>query len=217
MPDKRSARRVSGEIMTGQEAGPERRRCMAAPGLDIVDADFEILESPAAGRRSRPAPRDFVSAGDGPPREGMAMLRRNAAPAACGQTSRGGPIFWTAGLFLVLVAFWISGGHALVRGLPLFAQQDAAAVLSISGVTSRVDGTGLRPVLLVDGEAGNDGAAAVPLPPLDIKVTGNDGRITRYRLGTSGRPLEPGERFVFSSRVEVPRNGVTAVTVGFAE
>ncbi len=217
MPDKRSARRVSGEIMTGQEAGPDRRRRMAAPGLDIVDADFEILESPAAERRSRPAPRDFVSAEDGPPREGMAMLRRNAAPPARGQASRGGPIFWIAGVGLALAAFWVSGGHALVRKTPLFAQGEAAAALSIAGVTSRVDGSGPKPVLIVEGEAGNDGPNAMPLPPLDIAVTGSDGRVTRFTLGTSGSPLAPGERFAFSSRLEVPRSGVTAVSVSFAE
>ena len=89
-------------------------------------------------------------------------------------------------------------------------------MLSISAVTSRVDQSGERPVLFVDGEAGNDGASAAPLPPLEISVTGNDGSITRYRLGTSQRALAPGERFGFSSRVEVPRNGVKTVSVAFA-
>ena len=56
-----------------------------------------------------------------------------------------------------------------------------------------------------------------PLPPLEIRVTGNDGRTTRYTLGTSGRPLAPGERFAFSSRLEVPKNGVKTVSVTFAE
>jgi hypothetical protein len=72
-------------------------------------------------------------------------------------------------------------------------------------------------VLFVDGEAANDGAAAQQLPPLEIVVTGNDGRITRYRLGTSGRPLAPGETFAFSSRLDVPKNGVKTVSVSFGE
>jgi hypothetical protein len=93
---------------------------------------------------------------------------------------------------------------------------DARTALIISTVTSRVDRTGERALLFVDGEAGNDGAAAASLPPLEISVTGNDGSITRYRLGTSGRELAPGERFAFSSRVDVPRSGVKTVSVAFA-
>ena len=55
------------------------------------------------------------------------------------------------------------------------------------------------------------------LPSLGIAVTGNDGRITRYRLGTSGRPIAPGETFAFSSRLDVPKNGVKTVSVTFGE
>ena len=55
------------------------------------------------------------------------------------------------------------------------------------------------------------------LPALEIRVTGNDGRITRYRLGTAARPLAPGETFAFSSRLDVPKNGVKTVSVTFAE
>ena len=72
-------------------------------------------------------------------------------------------------------------------------------------------------ILFVDGEAANDGSAVAHLPPLDIAVTGNDGRITHYRLGTSGRPMAPGETFAFSSRLDVPKNGVKTVSVTFAE
>ena len=39
----------------------------------------------------------------------------------------------------------------------------------------------------------------------------------RYRLGTSGRPLAPGEAFAFSSRLDVPKNGVKSVSVTFGE
>jgi hypothetical protein len=151
-----------------------------------------------------------------PPLEGMAILREKGAPAGRGR-SRGGPLFWTAGMGLALAAFWASGGHTLVRQAPIFAAGAPKAALTISGVTSHVEASGARPVLFVDGEAGNDGDAPATLPPLAISVTGNDGLTTVYTLGTSGRMLEPDERFAFSSRLEVPRNGVTAVSVTFAE
>ena len=215
MPDQRNARRVSGEIMTAAAPGPAGGA--PRPTGEVLDADFEELTRPEGKERGPSADRIFQPGEDGPAPEGMAMLRKDAAPPPRRPAGRGGPIFWSARLGLALAAFWASGGHALVRGLPLFSQQGAAAALTISGVTSRVDGSGQRAVLMVDGEAGNDGAAAAPLPPLDIAVTDNAGRITRYRLGTSGRALAPGERFAFSSRLEVPRSGVTAVSVGFAE
>jgi hypothetical protein len=211
-----NARPVSGEIMTGSPA-------MAAPhGLspssDVVDAEYEVLGGSA---RSGPAPAAAAQSPQRapaapPPLEGMAMLR----PAGPQRpfSMRGGPMFWGAGLAAALVAFWVSGGHAVIRhsALPGASPGDDAA-FSITGVTSRVDASGQKPVLFVDGEAGNDGASAAALPPLEIRVTGEDGAVTRYTLGTSGRSLAPGQRFAFSSRLDVPRNGVKAVAVSFAE
>jgi hypothetical protein len=102
--------------------------------------------------------------------------------------------------------------------MPFFTVgQPGGAVFSISGVTSRVDVSSVKPLLFVDGEAANDGAGTLPLPPLEIRVTGEDGRITRYTLGTAGHPLAPGERFAFSSRLDLPKNGVKTVSVAFAE
>jgi hypothetical protein len=119
---------------------------------------------------------------------------------------------------VALAAFWVSGGHALIRHSGLFtASADESSLLSITGVTSHVEASGEKPVLFVDGEAGNDGDASAALPPLEIRVTGEDGGVTRYTLGTSGRALAPGQRFAFSSRLDVPRNGVKAVAVSFAE
>ena len=215
MAEDRTARPVSGEIMTGTavHAAPERVT-FDAPA-DIVDADYVVL--PRVAGRSEPVvtppPPQTAST---PPIAGMGMLRRpEIAPAR--PASRGGPIFWIAGVGMALAAFWVSGGHALVRQSPFWTSpQPAGVALSIQGVTSRVDASGAKPVLFVDGEAANDGLEAAALPPLEIRVTGNDSSITRYRLGTSDRELAPGERFGFSSRLEVPRNGVKAVVVTFA-
>ncbi len=208
-----SARPVSGEIMTGPAAFAGEGR---APNRadDVIDADFVVLPRPAEHPGPASPPRPFSPQ---PVPGGMDMLRRAESERARRAAVPGGPIFWIAGVGLALAAFWVSGGHALVRRTPLFAQGEAAAALSIAGVTSRVDGSGPKPVLIVEGEAGNDGPNAMPLPPLDIAVTGSDGRVTRFTLGTSGSPLAPGERFAFSSRLEVPRSGVTAVSVSFAE
>lgn len=209
-----SARPVSGEIMARSSAAAPPARDLSS-SLDIIDADYEVLAR-ASAAETDPVPPPVRAPVAPPPIEGMASLR----PAGTGPpfSVRGSPLFWTAGLAAALAAFWISGGHALMRHPALSdAGQNVPSTLSITGVVSHVDASGEKPVLFVDGEAGNDGATTAVLPPLEIRVTGDDGGVTRYRLGTSGRALAPGQRFAFSSRLEVPRNGVRTVSVGFAE
>lgn len=213
MADQRTARPVSGEIMTDPAAIAATDRIVRGPAADIIDADYVVMpRTAAAGEAAAPQPRVIVT----PSIEGMDMLRKPETPLERPPASRGGPIFWIAGIGAALAAFWVSGGHALVRQTPLSSSGQASA-LSISGVTSRIDGSGPDPVLFVDGEAANDGAKPARLPPLEIRVTSNDGRTIRYTLGTSGRSLASGERFGFASRLEVPRNGVRTVSVTFAE
>lgn len=219
MAEEVKPRAVSGEIMT------DPAQCVAGASArsgDVVDADYISLPCEPSGSRasespesSKETPPSIGSAA--PPVGGMDMLRRADPREGRTKPVRGGPLFWTVGIFLVLAAFWISGGHALLQGIPPVGADTAKSALRISGVTSRVDSSGLRAILLVDGEAVNDGDAVQHLPPLEIAVTGNDGRITRYRLGTSGRPLSSGETFAFSSRLDVPKNGVKTVSVTFAE
>jgi hypothetical protein len=221
MAEASKPRAVSGEIMTDR---PESAAGSSRPDGDIIDAEFIVLLR--AGSRSPGSPRSpgFGLSTPGPsigsaavPSGGMDVLRRQDAPAEPCKPARGGPLFWSIGIGLALAAFWISGGHALVRGIPFAAPGEARSALHISGVTSRIDVAGARALLFVDGEAANDGDAVEHLPALEIAVTGNDGHITRYRLGTSGRPLSSGETFAFSSRLDMPKNGVKTVSVAFAE
>lgn len=216
MAEDRTARPVSGEIMTGTASNAAPERFARDASADVVDADYEVLPRFTANAEASAAkPQPHVAAP--PPIEGMEMLRKPEAAAERRPASRGGPIFWIAGVSAALAAFWVSGGHVLVRQSPFWAaEQPAGVALGISSVTSRIDASGPKPVLFVDGEAANDGAKAAPLPPLEIRVTGNDSQVTRYTLGTSSRSLAPGERFGFSSRLDVPRNGVKAVSVTFA-
>ena len=72
-------------------------------------------------------------------------------------------------------------------------------------------------MVFVDGEAANDCAAAFLLPPIDVVVAGADGSVSRYRLGTNGRSLAPGETFAFSSRLDAPKSGIKTVSVMFDE
>lgn len=214
MADCGTARPVSGEIMTAASSA----RNSTVVTADVVDADFIVLSADSGAQFDWAAPQAASETAEPAPLlDGMGMLRKAETTPGMRRASRGGPLFWSSGVAIALLAFWFSGGHALFHEGAFFGSKDSAATaLSISGVSSRVDSSGRKPVLLVDGEAGNDGKEEAELPPLEIRVTGNDGRITRYGLGTSGRTLPPGERFAFSSRLDVPRNGVTAVSVTFA-
>lgn len=209
MTEPRKARPVSGEIMAaeGRDTTAQPSRTELA---DIVDADYEIV---TARRDESPEPSHGFSPQPAAP-EGMGMLRSSTRQiAGCG---RGGPIFWIAGISLAAMAFWASGGHTVVRAaaFPLAWQ---APTLRIAEVNSRVDSSGRKPVLLIDGSARNEGPKAAVLPPIDIIVAANDGKILRYRLGTAAAHVAPGARWDFSSRLDVPMNGVKTVTVAFSE
>ncbi|NGO53514.1 hypothetical protein [Allomesorhizobium camelthorni] len=205
MADQRTARPVSGEIMTGRDAHALPSGAVAALD-DIVDADYEIVSPPERDPDRSRFPAVPTSTG------GMAMLRRAGDDLARGPV-RGGPIFWTFGMAAVAAAFWVSGGHALIH----HALPQPAAALTISGISSRIQTAGAKSFLHVDGHAANDGEAAAALPPLEIRVAANDGRVTRYKLGAYARQMEPGERFAFSSRLDVPKSGVKTVSVTFGE
>jgi hypothetical protein len=212
MSGQRNARPVSGEIMTAVSPGAVPSR--PDPAFDVVDAEFETLDAraaAAAGRRQTSSWREAASA------PGMAVLSRDrSARAPFGSTSAGAP-FWIAGICAAAVAFWISGGHALLRQAPFFWPSATAKPLHIADLSSRVDASGGRAMLAVDGQAVNDGGDILPMPALKIDVISGDGATTRYNLGTSGSPIVPGEKFAFASRLPVPTNGVKSVSVTFGE
>lgn len=199
------------------EPAPAASREAPSRGADIVDAEYEtVSDHETAAKTSNGAIPGAIGT-PAAPLAGMDMLRAGNRQATAGLSARGGPLFWTFGVGVALAAFWVSGGHALVRDVPFLTAQTERQALRISAVTSRVDVSGARAVLFVDGEAANDGDQAEVLPALDIVVTGNDGRITRYRLGTASRSIAPGDTFAFSSRLDVPKNGVKTVSVTFGE
>jgi hypothetical protein len=214
MHDERNARPVSGEIMTPGAAAGE---AAIASASDIVDAEFETLRPTAAERLAPPVTAIGTAAA---PAQGLGTLRKGNRAAAPQAAARGGPIFWTVGLALAAGAFWVSGGHALVRQGASIApapQVQPVNPLRIAQVTSRVEDHGGRKVLFVDGKAVNEGSGERALPPIVIGVTANDGRTVGYRLGTSGEPLAAGGAFGFSSRLEAPMEGVKSVSVTFEE
>lgn len=207
MSDRDKARPVSGEIMAGGQGDREPAR-----PAEFADAEFETV---GAAERPRPQPARFA---DAPPAAGMELLRQGGAPAASAGAQRGGPLFWIFGLMLVALAFWVSGGHALVRQqAAMLAPAETREPLRIADVASRVEAHGDRHVLFVEGRAENHGARKLPLPGMEIAVTGSDGAVTRYALSTGDSELDPGGSYSFSSRLAAPAGGVKSVAVTFVE
>ena len=83
----------------------------------------------------------------------------------------------------------------------------------LASLDSRILRDGRRPVLLVDGTLRNASGDAAELPRLTVNVTDGEGRLTRYRLGKIGGRIDAHGSWRFSSRLEAPRSGVSAVTV----
>lgn len=212
MDEKFGAAPVSGEIeiMTTRV-----RRRAARGGGEIVDAEYETLDAaprPAECAESAPLPQTSDTAA-----AGLEMLRLKGRQRQPRTPARGGPLFWTTGLALVAGAFWIAGGHAVVDGASFFAPSEPAEPLRIAFVQSRIVGGGERALLIVDGEAVNEGARPHRLPVISINVLDGDGRTTRFLLGTNGQFLEAGGRFPFSGRVTAPQVGVKSVSATFME
>lgn len=183
---------------------------------DVVDAEFVTLDRsgmPLSVSRTASAPSRPQIAASTP--QGMAMLSREPLRQAAPHTS-GGPIFWAGGLVVALAAFWVAGGHALLAPAVSGATH-ASDGLRIASVVSRVDRSGLKPLLLVDGKAVNDGLSARKVPPLHIQIVSSSGTSTLYKLGTGSHPLDGGDSFDFSSRLDLPKDGVKTVFVTFEE
>lgn len=213
MIERPKARPVSGEIMTNAADVPAF--ASARPDFsDVVDADYEIVCGDAPKRESRTEKR--ISNPPETSAAGMGVLRFDQASAEPARR-RGGAMFWSVAIGLIFATFWVSGGHAYFRDALPVESVSPQATLRISNISSRIEDTGSAGVLYIDGEAINESAAALKRPPLEIRIIGNDGAITRHKLGTAGTIMTPGEKFAFSSRLGVPKTGVRTVSAAFIE
>lgn len=178
---------------------------------DFIDADYVIV---APDRREETASREYSEPFAAS--SGMDMLR-NRKFVEARDPGRAGPLFWASGFALAALAFWVSGGHALLA--PSFAPTQATvpAQLRIAGWDSKIDATGTNPTLMIDGEVVNGGATSEPMPSLQIEVASPNGTSTHYKLGTGDASIDAQGTFPFSGRLHLPKDGVKTVSVSFAQ
>ena len=152
MAEDRTARPVSGEIMTDPAANAAADRFMRGSTADIVDADYKVVPRIVpAPEAVAPQPRAIVT----PPIEGMDMLRKPDAPAERPPGSRGGALFWIAGV----------GAAGRLLGLRRPCAGAPSRLLSVGSSAFRIPASprasippAPHPVLFVDGDAVNDGS-----------------------------------------------------------
>lgn len=216
MSNRNGACPLSGEIIGVQQSPAPAR---VTGGNDIIDAEFESVgPSMPQGRTASPA--QTSSAGVKPFAEssGMDMLKRAGVADTGSRNQKAGPVFYLVGTAVALAAFWVSGGHTLMPVVSAMnGEQASGEFLRITGVDSRVETRNGKSVLFVDGEIFNPGMRQAVLPDVSINVLDHRGRTTRYYLGTNHRRIDAGDRFDFSSRVHVPKDGVKSVSVTLQE
>lgn len=205
------ARPVSGEIMSaaifrGGTALPRDTK-------NACDAQFETLPQ---AKEAAPSGNDMAVVRVSDRVSGLNFLTQNKTTGRRFAQPRGF-LFWSAGLCCVALAFWIAGGHALFMSADRLGLTRAGQALQISAVESRVEAINGRDILFIDGYARNYGPLTHALPTIEIAVTGNDGNVTRYYLGSRESQLESGSHHAFSSRLQAPEAGVKTVSVAFAE
>lgn len=196
-------RPVSGEILGVRPGAPVRRPA------DAVDASFETIAAgparPGAVTGNRTV--DTVE-------PGLSFL---GGATASGGAERGGPAFWAGGLLAVAAAFWLSGGHAVFLGpksTPIGAEPAGFEVFDLSSRLERSNG---RSVLLVDGAVQNTGMQDSIAPSVVLNVESDSGKTTRYLIGLGSGMIGPGDTAAFSSRLDAPKDGVKRVYVTFEE
>lgn len=197
------SRPVSGEILT-----QPHNRCGSTPvsERDIVEAEYESV----VGRYQKMdrAVSDAIESEQAP--LGLDILTGNDKTDRRGAA---GPAFWLASAVLVGAAFWISGGHSLISSGNYRVASAPANPLTIEDIRSKVEMRGAQSYLHVAGSVVNDGGQTLPLPDLIIQVKLTDGSITRYRIVGGEEEIIAGGRYLFSSRLGAPQEGVENVKV----
>lgn len=148
----------------------------------------DIFEAEFETVRSETGRRGFRGAPENAP-EGIELLR-NGVRQACARSERGSIAFWAVGIVLVVMAFLASGGYVLMR----------------SG------GSGALP----KGEPSESlHTASLPVP--DAGAERHDGPAEPHFLGTSADSVKSRGSFVFSDRLEPPKDGEQSVSNSFGE
>jgi hypothetical protein len=196
----------------------------------VVDADFETIEAisiSSAKSVEIAAPADDKMQADsateknnsdrfGTDKVGMSVFGRKPAKLV-GDDSIA---FYGFGVALVMLSFWVSGGHSLFRPIDSTVTGSIPAAASVTDGYSEVVDAAWRVVTIdgrsalhVEGTVRNSGTQAVHTRPVTVTVKQTDGFTKRYLLGQKGWTLGPGQEVVVSGRLDIASAGIASVVI----
>lgn len=178
----------------------------------IEDAEFESVD---LSRAIFSSPTGFLDRTDRATAAsgGLGILTRSY-PKSRGTWRSSSRLAWLPALAIGLAAFHFAASNWLppLKGRSTVLR--APAELKIEEVATHLY-PGVDDGLYVGGVVRNAGETGVMAPPLVVAVSGRDGLVARYYLGTSGRFLAAHEGFNFSGRLPAPIEGAETVQIYF--
>jgi hypothetical protein len=222
--------KVYGRLMAGQTQTPQKRIRFDnrfEKREPVVDADFEtIVSAPNAitnGLAAAPKtnddtmhPTSLRADKIGSDKVGMSVFGKKPARPMPDDSIA----FYGFGAILVMLSFWVSGGHSLFRTVDLMptgaihAKNSSSEIADTAWRVVTVDG---RSALHVEGIVRNSGRLAVHTKPVTVTVKHNDGSTKRYLLGQKGWTLGPGQEVVVSGRLDIASAAIASVAITLAD
>jgi hypothetical protein len=190
----------------------------------VLDADFETVEAepnlismnvsaltaPKTGDAT-PDPMPF-----GTDNVGMSVFAKKSANLVPDDSTA----FYGFATVLVLLSFWVFGGHTLFRNvdtMPVASIRNAATGSEIADAAWRVVTINGKTALHVEGIVRNPGAVAVHTKPVTVTVKHGDGSTKRYLLGQKGWTLGPGQEVVVSGRLDIASTSIASVVIALSD
>lgn len=183
----------------------------------IVDAEFETIAPTADGTSPSGAFFNISAKGAaGTSTNGLALAgsHERARPglgifARTANLNAGKsmplPLFVALAIIGPLAAFLLAGGHVfLPKNADLASQQTNSVItpaITLEDVSTRVDSSGPRPVLIVRGTLVNQSRRIVSVPPVRIRTGTEPGAGIPVHAVARVATLQPGARLAFTSRL----------------
>ena len=194
----------------------------------VLDAEFETIAAvpKSALKKAEPvAPVEVAGTKQAADTIGKEKLGKDKIGMSVFGKKPGKPLrddsiaFYGFSAALVLLSFWVSGGHALFAQIDrtvtgsIQSTQTAAEIIDPAWRVITVDG---RSALHVEGVVRNSSTAAVHSGPVTVTVKHEDGSTKRYILGRKGWTLGASQEVVVTGRLDIASASVASVVMSLA-
>jgi hypothetical protein len=151
-------------------------------------------------------------------KDGMSVFDRSAP---INQKTDDRVAFYGFATVLVVLAFWVSGGHAV------FNRADSITTASIAAAPAygqgelidsnwEIMGEGGKRALKVEGIVRNPGNQSIHAGPVLVRLEFADGSRSTFNLGREGWTLAAGHEILVSGRLDISAKPVASVTLSLS-